>query len=40
MKRRTLPKESLTTLDGEVVSPEDAVKFEMRGALKVHGAQT
>ena len=34
------PQKSLATLDGEIVGPEDAVRFEMRGALKVHGAQT
>ena len=35
----TLPQNSLATLDGEIVHPEIAVKFEMWDVLKVHGAQ-
>ena len=34
------PQKSLATLDGEIVDPEIAVKFEMRDVPKVHGAQT
>ena len=34
------PPKSLTTLDGEIVDPEIAVKLEMWDLLKVHGAQT
>ena len=34
-----IPKIGLATLAGQVVDPESAVKFEMRDALKVPGAQ-
>ena len=36
----TFPKKCLTTLGGEIVDPEIAVKLEMWDELKVHEAQT
>ena len=36
----TLPNISLATLAGDIVDSENAVKFEMGDALKLHGAQT
>ena len=37
---RSPPKISLATHHGDIVDSENAVKFEMGDALKLHGAQT
>ena len=39
-RKDTLLKISLVTLDTQIADPEIALQSEMRGALKVYGAQT
>ena len=34
------PQKRLETIDGDIVDSENAVRFEMGDALKLHGAQT